>query len=54
MADETTTLHPLVIINISDHFTRMRANSAPDAAVPRVYGAVLGAAARPVCGAPAA
>jgi len=47
MADDNTTLHPLVVINISDHFTRTRANSAAGASAPRVYGAVLGAPNRP-------
>lgn len=37
------TLHPLVIINVSDHFTRSRAN-APDASTPaRVFGVIFGA-----------
>ena len=35
------TLHPLVIINISDHFTRGRCQS--DAAAPRVFGVLIGA-----------
>ena len=36
-------LHPLVVINMSDHFTRFRAQSqSGEAHVPRVFGAVLG------------
>lgn len=36
-------LHPLVIINISDHFTRAKVEStAPTAPPPRVIGALLG------------
>ena len=34
------TLHPLVIINISDHFTRGRTQS--NEAAPRVYGVLIG------------
>uniref|UniRef100_A0A7S0IIX7 COP9 signalosome complex subunit 6 n=1 Tax=Calcidiscus leptoporus TaxID=127549 RepID=A0A7S0IIX7_9EUKA len=41
------TLHPLVVINISDHFTRAKAQRTSDgtplsAEPPRVFGAVLG------------
>ena len=39
---ENVTLHPLVVINISDHLTRVRANADAAAAPPRVFGAVLG------------
>jgi len=48
MADEgagssmNITLHPLVVINISDHFTRVRANQPAESTAPRVFGAVLG------------
>lgn len=43
MADSSLTLHPLVVINVSDHFTRARAQApAGTSAAPRVYGAVLG------------
>ena len=43
----SVTLHPLVIINVSDHFTRARCNGGPAgeaaaAAPPRVVGALLG------------
>ena len=44
MADEGAlqlTLHPLVIINISDHFTRARTQSSEPA--PRVMGVLIGA-----------
>lgn len=46
-ADDTSssstkmTLHPLVVINVSDHFTRARAQSGGRAGT-RVYGAILG------------
>ena len=44
MADQaqSLTLHPLVVINISDHYTRSRAQSPAGSSAPRVYGAVLG------------
>jgi len=35
-------LHPLVIINISDHFTRQRVVTKSPNVIPRVLGAVLG------------
>ena len=35
------TLHPLVVINVSDHFTRARAQSGGKAGT-RVFGALLG------------
>ena len=37
------TLHPLVIINISDHFTRGRTQAAADQPAPRVFGVLIGA-----------
>jgi len=36
------TLHPLVIINISDHFTRARCQASADGS-PRVFGVLIGA-----------
>ena len=36
-------LHPLVIINVSDHFTRSRANAASPAQPARVFGVIFGA-----------
>ena len=50
---ENVTLHPLVVINISDHLTRVRANADAAAAPPRVFGAVLGTQAVPVPHSPA-
>ncbi|GLJ08271.1 hypothetical protein SUGI_0085330 [Cryptomeria japonica] len=39
----TFKLHPLVIVNISDHHTRMKAQSAAQGgSVPRVFGCVIG------------
>uniref|UniRef100_A0A0C9RG54 COP9 signalosome complex subunit 6 n=1 Tax=Wollemia nobilis TaxID=56998 RepID=A0A0C9RG54_9CONI len=39
----TFKLHPLVIVNISDHHTRLKAQSlAQGGAVPRVFGCVIG------------
>ena len=40
----TFKLHPLVIVNISDHHTRIKAQSGGGSNVrpPRVYGCVLG------------
>ena len=44
-AEETSalelTLHPLVVINVSDHFTRARCQSEQPA--PRVFGVLIGA-----------
>jgi COP9 signalosome complex subunit 6 len=45
MADEQAaalqlTLHPLVIINVSDHFTRMRCQN--NGGAPRVFGVLIG------------
>ena len=37
------TLHPLVIINVSDHFTRIRANGEPGSTAPRAFGVLFGA-----------
>ncbi|KAH9556656.1 hypothetical protein CY35_07G041300 [Sphagnum magellanicum] len=38
----TFKLHPLVIVNISDHYTRIKAQSGSASPLPRVYGCVLG------------
>jgi COP9 signalosome complex subunit 6 len=39
----TFKLHPLVIVNISDHHTRLKAQSvAQGGSVPRVFGCVIG------------
>ncbi|CAM6033129.1 unnamed protein product [Sphagnum compactum] len=38
----TFKLHPLVIVNISDHYTRIKAQSGSASPPPRVYGCVLG------------
>ncbi|KAF3796857.1 COP9 signalosome complex subunit 6a [Nymphaea thermarum] len=39
----TFKLHPLVIVNISDHYTRVKSQSAAQAsAAPRVFGCVIG------------
>lgn len=38
-ASVTVALHPLVIMNISDHYTRIKAQ---EGVVPKVYGALLG------------
>ncbi|KAG0624917.1 hypothetical protein M758_2G013900 [Ceratodon purpureus] len=38
----TFKLHPLVIVNISDHHTRSKAQTQGGARPPRVYGCVLG------------
>ena len=38
----SVTLHPLVIINMSDHFTRNRCNSAEGGTSTRVYGILIG------------
>jgi COP9 signalosome complex subunit 6 len=43
----TFKLHPLVIVNISDHYTRIKAQQSGSASrplppAPRVYGCVLG------------
>jgi COP9 signalosome complex subunit 6 len=38
----TFKLHPLVIVNISDHHTRIKAQTPGAARPPRVYGCVLG------------
>jgi hypothetical protein len=41
----TFKLHPLVIVNISDHYTRIKAQQSGSASplpLPRVYGCVLG------------
>lgn len=35
-------LHPLVIINISDHYTRAKVEAPPTNPPPRVIGALLG------------
>jgi COP9 signalosome complex subunit 6 len=35
-------LHPLVIMNISDHFTRVRVQQQEESGLPNVYGALLG------------
>ena len=37
------TLHPLVIINISDHFTRASCQTAKGTTSPRVFGVLIGA-----------
>jgi len=46
-ADESAglqlTLHPLVIINISDHYTRARCQAAQGELAPRVFGILIGA-----------
>ncbi|CAN6478053.1 unnamed protein product [Victoria cruziana] len=39
----TFKLHPLVIVNISDHYTRVKSQSAPQGnGAPRVFGCVIG------------
>lgn len=38
----TFKLHPLVIVNISDHHTRSKAQTGRAGRPPRVYGCVLG------------
>ncbi|CAK9275875.1 unnamed protein product [Sphagnum jensenii] len=38
----TFKLHPLVIVNISDHYTRIKAQSGSASPLPRVYGCVIG------------
>ncbi|CAM6033028.1 unnamed protein product [Sphagnum compactum] len=38
----TFKLHPLVIVNLSDHYTRIKAQSGSSSPLPRVYGCVLG------------
>eukprot|EP00775_Hariotina_reticulata_P006237 gene6237-6474_t len=35
-------LHPLVLINVSDHFTRLKANGVDGAPAPTVMGCLLG------------
>jgi len=45
-SDESTalslTLHPLVIMNVSDHFTRVRAQSTPGESASRIFGVLIG------------
>jgi COP9 signalosome complex subunit 6 len=38
----SVSLHPLVIMNISDHFTRVRVQQQDEGRVPLVYGVLLG------------
>ncbi|KOO34602.1 cop9 signalosome complex subunit 6a-like protein [Chrysochromulina tobinii] len=42
MAALGLTLHPLVVINISDHFTRARCQTGGTGVLPRVFGILIG------------